>query len=105
MDADLKGSLWSSDIRFKTVHRNHVTSGQLLNTGQLTDEPLLSTPSLILSALPQECHKKMPDSNSVKSHRAAFKAMLIMHKGVICGPRVSRSSFMVIISFVQENIS
>lgn len=34
----------SSDSRFKTVHRNLVTSGQWLNTGQLTDEPLPSAP-------------------------------------------------------------
>lgn len=77
----------SSDGCFKTVHRNLVTSGQLLNTGQLTDEPLPSPPSLIPSALPQKFHEKMPNSNSVKSHRAAFKAMLIMHRGSSAAPR------------------
>lgn len=77
----------SSDSRFKTVHRNLVTSGQWLNTGQLTDEPLPSAPlSLILSALPQKFHEKMPNSNSVKSHRASFKARLIMHRGSSVAP-------------------
>lgn len=43
-------------------------------------------PPRILSALPQKFHEKMPNSNSVKSHRATFKARLIMHRGSSVAP-------------------